>query len=193
MCACLWASSVTIVHDSVTPWTVARQAPLSMDSPGRNTGVGCYFLLQGVFLTQESNLPLLHGQADSLPLSHLGSSFAWVANALLMFPDPSVPALSERWPVALTHRDRGPALWLPVGFGQWWCPSWDGIVEEGKRRLGFLFLQLHCQARLLSELLPSGPWPWAMVGRKEEVMSGFLISHPGLCGQSLYQILFRRP
>ena len=29
------------------PWTVARQAPLSMDSLGKNTGVGCHFLLQG--------------------------------------------------------------------------------------------------------------------------------------------------
>ena len=37
----------------VTPeWTVACQAPLSMDFPGRNTGVGCHFLLQGVFLIQ---------------------------------------------------------------------------------------------------------------------------------------------
>ena len=44
----------------VTPWTIARQAPLSMDSPGKNTGVGCHFLLQGIFLTQESNLGLLH-------------------------------------------------------------------------------------------------------------------------------------
>ena len=24
-----------------TPWTVARQAPLSVDSPGKNPGVGC--------------------------------------------------------------------------------------------------------------------------------------------------------
>ena len=29
----------------VTPWTVACQAPLA-SSPGKNTGVGCYFLLQ---------------------------------------------------------------------------------------------------------------------------------------------------
>ena len=42
-----------------TPWTVARQA-LSRDSPGKNTGVGCHFLLQGIFLTQGSNLGLLH-------------------------------------------------------------------------------------------------------------------------------------
>ena len=28
--------------------------------PGKNTGVGCHFLLQGIFLTQGSNLHLLH-------------------------------------------------------------------------------------------------------------------------------------
>ena len=45
-----------------TPWTVACQAPLAWDSPGKNTGVGCHFLLQGIFSTLES--PGL--QADSL-------------------------------------------------------------------------------------------------------------------------------
>ena len=38
------------------------------DSPGKNTGVGCYALLQMIFLTQESNLSLvglLHWQAGS--------------------------------------------------------------------------------------------------------------------------------
>ena len=43
------------------------------DFPGKNTGVGCHFLLQGIFLTQRSNSCLLHWQADSLPLSHQGS------------------------------------------------------------------------------------------------------------------------
>ena len=46
------------------------------DSLGKNTGVGCHFLLQGIFPTQRSNprLPcLLDWQADSLPLSRLGS------------------------------------------------------------------------------------------------------------------------
>ena len=41
------------------------------DSPGKNTGVGCHFLLQGIFPTQRSNLSLLHllhWQVDSLPL-----------------------------------------------------------------------------------------------------------------------------
>ena len=41
-------------------WTVACQASLSTgDSPGKNTGVGCHALLQGIFLTQGSNLCIL--------------------------------------------------------------------------------------------------------------------------------------
>ena len=32
-----------------TLWTVARRAPLSMDSPGKNTVVCCHFLLQEIF------------------------------------------------------------------------------------------------------------------------------------------------
>ena len=55
------------------PLMVARQDPLSWDSPGKNTGVGCHALLQGIFPTQGLKLHLLHGQVHSLPLSHLGS------------------------------------------------------------------------------------------------------------------------
>ena len=33
-------------------WTVLCQALLSMDSPGKNTRVGCHAPLQGIFLTQ---------------------------------------------------------------------------------------------------------------------------------------------
>uniref|UniRef100_A0AC11DIY9 Methionine sulfoxide reductase B2 n=1 Tax=Ovis aries TaxID=9940 RepID=A0AC11DIY9_SHEEP len=39
------------------------------DSPGKNTGAGCHFLLHGTFLTQDLNPNLLHCQMDSLPLS----------------------------------------------------------------------------------------------------------------------------
>ena len=40
------------------------------DFLGKDTGVGCQFLLQGIFLDQVMNLHLLHWQAGSLPLSH---------------------------------------------------------------------------------------------------------------------------
>ena len=42
------------------------------DSPGKNTGVGCHFLLQGIVLTQGSNLGLLHCRTV-YHLSHQGS------------------------------------------------------------------------------------------------------------------------
>ena len=38
--------------DSATPWTIACQAPLSMEFSGKNTAVDSHFLLQGIFLTQ---------------------------------------------------------------------------------------------------------------------------------------------
>ena len=41
-------------------------------SPGKNTGVGCHDLLQGILPTQGLNLGLLYWQVDSLPLSHQG-------------------------------------------------------------------------------------------------------------------------
>ena len=57
----------------VTPWTVACQSLCPWDSPGKNTGEFCHFLLQGIFPTQGSNSHLLHWQVDSSPLSHQGS------------------------------------------------------------------------------------------------------------------------
>ena len=44
------------------------------DSPGKNTGVGCHFFLQGIFPTEGLNLCLLHSQADS-SLSHSTAQF----------------------------------------------------------------------------------------------------------------------
>ena len=44
----------------VTPRTVVRQALCAWYSPGKNTGVGCHSLLQGIFSTQGSNLSLPH-------------------------------------------------------------------------------------------------------------------------------------
>ena len=48
LCVCVCACVRSGVSDSVTPRTVAHQAPLAVSSgpfPGKNTGVGCRFLL----------------------------------------------------------------------------------------------------------------------------------------------------
>ena len=67
--------SLSHVRLFATPWFVAYQAPLSMGFSSKNTGVGCHFLLQGIFSTQGLNLILLcllHWEAGSLPLSPPG-------------------------------------------------------------------------------------------------------------------------
>ena len=48
------------------------------DFPGKSTGVGCHFLLQGIFLTQGSNPGLLHCRQTLYPLSHQGSKVSKV-------------------------------------------------------------------------------------------------------------------
>ena len=59
-----------------TPWGAAGQELLCpWNFPGKNTGVGCQFLLQGIYSTQGWNLRLLrllHWQVDSLPLAPPG-------------------------------------------------------------------------------------------------------------------------
>ena len=50
----------------VTPWTVALQDALSMGFLRQEHWSGLHFLLQGIFLTEGSNLGLLHWQAGSL-------------------------------------------------------------------------------------------------------------------------------
>ena len=65
-------SGASVVSDSLWPPRLQPSRLLcSWDSPGKNFGVGCHFLLQGIFLTQGLNphhLCLLHWQAGSLPL-----------------------------------------------------------------------------------------------------------------------------
>ena len=60
----------------VTPWAVAHQVPLCMGFSMQDDGVGCHFLLHGIFMIQELNPCLLHfflWQADPLLLSFVGS------------------------------------------------------------------------------------------------------------------------
>ena len=62
-----------VVSNSVTPWTVAHKLLCPWKSPGKNTGVGCHFLLQGTFPTQGLNLGLPHCRQILYHLSQQGS------------------------------------------------------------------------------------------------------------------------
>ena len=56
-------------------------SPIHGDSPGKNSGMGCYALLQGIFLTQGLNPGLPHCRQILYHLSHQGSPriLEWVA------------------------------------------------------------------------------------------------------------------
>ena len=58
-----------------TSRTVACQAPQSMDFSRQEkwAGVGCHFLLQGIFPTRGLNLGLLHCRQTLYRLSHQGN------------------------------------------------------------------------------------------------------------------------
>ena len=61
------------VRLSATPWTVACQAPLSMGFPGKNTGVGYHFLLQGSSQPRDQTW-VSHIAGRLLTVSQLGQS-----------------------------------------------------------------------------------------------------------------------
>ena len=67
LCACVCAQFCPTLCDCMDCSPPDSSCP--WDFPGKNTGVGCFFLLQVIFLTQRLNpclLYLLHRQADSL-------------------------------------------------------------------------------------------------------------------------------
>ena len=74
MCVCVCACSV--ISDSMQSHGLQHTRFLCpWNFPGKNTGLGCCSLLQGIFSTPRSNphlLRSLHYQADSLPLCDLG-------------------------------------------------------------------------------------------------------------------------
>ena len=60
-----------------TPWAVTHHISMESpwDFPGKNAGVGCRFLLQGIFLTQGSNPGLLHCRQTLYRLSYQESPY----------------------------------------------------------------------------------------------------------------------
>ena len=68
----------------LTLWTVAHQLLCLWDSPGKNAGVGCHSLFQGIFPTQGSNPSLLLGRG--FPDGSYGKESACNAGDLGLIP-----------------------------------------------------------------------------------------------------------
>ena len=73
------------IHGIFHPW----------DSPGKNTGVGCHFLLQGISSTQGSNPGLPHSRGTLYHLSHLGSPALKAENDIIFVLPPACRRLGH--------------------------------------------------------------------------------------------------
>ena len=95
-CFCVCVSHVQIF---AIPWTVALQAPLSMEFSRQECWSGLLFLLPGIILTQGLNpslLCLLHWQVDLVPLSCLGSPEEHNEDMILVVLEDSLWCLAEK-------------------------------------------------------------------------------------------------
>ena len=124
------------MSDSVRPRRrPPTRLPCPWDSPGKNTGVGCHFLLQGIFPTQGSNPFLLHWQADSLPPGkpfHLAIA-ATVAKSLQSSPTLCNPIEGSPPGSAISGILQARTLeWVAISFSNTW--KWKVKVVAVKKR-----------------------------------------------------------
>ena len=90
------------------------------DFPGKNTGVGCHFLPQRIFLTQRLKPSLLNGQADSLPLSHDDQ----ISNSIWFYLC-KVPRI-VKFIESEGNTGRCQRLEVRCEEGEWWLGVWWG-------------------------------------------------------------------
>ena len=87
------------------------------DSPGKNTGVGCHALLQGIFLIQKSNL--LHCRQILYCLSYQGGCF--LGNSCLAVVPAFVSPQPSTWLLATTVGHQSQPLVRGVSCGMEDC------------------------------------------------------------------------
>ena len=138
MSDCLWPHGLQPTR-LLCPWNFPR----------KNTGMGCHFLLQEIFLIQGlklSLLRLLHWQADSLPLlvvkpsGYKKQKFSWIINRK-MWQDFPGGAVAKNLPASAEDR-RVPSL-------VWKDPTWREATKACAPQLPSLCSQA-CVTRLRS-------------------------------------------
>ena len=120
--------------------------------PGKDTWVGCHFLLQGIFLTQGLSSCLLHWQADSLPLSHLGS-----------------PLDMDGWALFCQFEQKFPGLclfFLSLFFFFFFATSHESVIFQNKK------LKKFPKDILLYTSLPKDLGQWCALSSRSLMKTG---------------------
>ena len=115
LCCCLAVSG-----SFATPWTVAHQSPPHGIFLGKITGVGCYFLFPGVFLTQGLNLCLCISCTVLFTTEPLRKPSPWVRYSWTIHKD------HKQWTLAswLSHKTE----FFRLVWGNW-SPSWPSSTN----------------------------------------------------------------
>ena len=123
------------------PRTVAQQASLSMGFPRQETGVGCHFFLQGIFLTQGLN--------TSLDISGRFLLLSYQGSPRLVLDDVNIPTNKKQaLPTQVGH--------MLSHFNSWLFhfpfPRARSIRQEGKMRAWESILQTFFLPRLWADI-----------------------------------------
>ena len=108
-----------------TPEMAAHQAPLPWDSPGKNTGVGCHFLLQCMKMKSESKVtqscPTL---SDPMDCSPPGSSIHGIFQARVLECGAIAFSVCQvRWSLLIYQRTTEPQPGSRPSAQLWQCDS----------------------------------------------------------------------
>ena len=125
------------------------------NSPGKDTGVGCHFLLQGIFPTQGSNPDLLHCRQTLYCLSHQGS---FVVKAMVFLV---VMYRCESWTIKKAE-----------------CPRTDAFKLVLEKTL-----ESPSGSKETKLVDPKGNQPWIFIGRTDVEAEAPVLWPPGAKSQ----------
>ena len=125
------------------------------DLAGKNTGVGCYLLLLGIYQTQRLNPSLLHWQVSSLPLNNQVSPDLWIAFPLRFHPCLQKTLWRRKWqPISIFLPGKSHEQRSLLGFNPWWPKrvQHDWVTKHAS--------SLHCPAPSFSAFLNLSDFLW---------------------------------
>ena len=166
--SCIWLS--------VTPWTMEpTPCPCLCDFPGKDTWMGCHFLLQGIFSTWRPKLVSRGSYTGRQILYYLTSWASQVTQWQIIYLPKQKMWVQAKWGRASGRRNGNPfrysCLGNPLERGTWWATV-HRVAESDMTE--------HAHMHLTS--YDRSIYPWTHNHNQDNELQGFPIS---LCSLSL--------